>query len=510
MLKKESLSKSSFSNLLTSLIAKAGNLIFTIILARILMPDKFGMFSILISIVTIAFTIFDLGINQTFVKFYSEKNNIGEKEAHQYYLYLRKIKLKTTVLSLLSLAILSYPLSKYLFNNEELFIPLLLSSMYLFTLLIDSFYSHFFIAVKKLNNNLIKETINQLSRILIVILIFLFLDEKYYLLGAVFSIIISSFLSIVYVLFNKNTNQKFNSFYPEHVIDKKEILKFSLFVALVNIANSLLFYLDSIILGIFVEPSYVGYYRTAFSLVLGITGLCMSPVLIILPYLLELNLKKQIKILRTYTKLIALFTIPSSFALIVLGKYFIILFFGRAYLLAYYPLAILSLLIFPQVMVSGLFYNIFASKNSPKLFFREILITTLLNILLNLIVVTLLIRVSQTHAVIGASLACFISWMFYFISTYRVIKKKFNIDLDLIVLIKPILASIVMSGLLYLTLEYFKDINLITGFIEILIGVSVYFICLIILKFFDKNEIENIKSILIKNKPKISLPLPNT
>ena len=60
---KQEVIKNSIWNFFMSLIIKTGGLIFTILLARFLFPEKFGIYSLAMSIVMIFLTFADMGIN---------------------------------------------------------------------------------------------------------------------------------------------------------------------------------------------------------------------------------------------------------------------------------------------------------------------------------------------------------------------------------------------------------------------------------------------------------------
>ena len=68
---KKNLLKNASWGFASSLANRAGGLIFTIILARFLLPEKFGIYSIVLSVSMLFFTFADLGVNSTFVRYIS-------------------------------------------------------------------------------------------------------------------------------------------------------------------------------------------------------------------------------------------------------------------------------------------------------------------------------------------------------------------------------------------------------------------------------------------------------
>ena len=59
----------SLWNVMASLIGRAGALVFTIIIARALLPETFGIYSLALSIAVFCLTFTDLGINQALIIF---------------------------------------------------------------------------------------------------------------------------------------------------------------------------------------------------------------------------------------------------------------------------------------------------------------------------------------------------------------------------------------------------------------------------------------------------------
>lgn len=65
--------KNSVYQFLTNLTTKVGSLIFTIILARILMPELYGNYSLALATILIFAAISDLGIGNSLIRFVSRE-----------------------------------------------------------------------------------------------------------------------------------------------------------------------------------------------------------------------------------------------------------------------------------------------------------------------------------------------------------------------------------------------------------------------------------------------------
>src|SRR3989344_9102241 len=82
--------KNGIAQFSTNLFAKIGSLFFTIILARILMPELFGLYSLALSTIMIFASLSELGINLALTKFVSREFERNKKriKAKSYTFYL--------------------------------------------------------------------------------------------------------------------------------------------------------------------------------------------------------------------------------------------------------------------------------------------------------------------------------------------------------------------------------------------------------------------------------------
>src|SRR3989338_2156418 len=90
-------------NFVTSIITRAGALVSTILLARYLLPERYGLYSLALAVALFFMTLENLGIDYTLVRYFSfalGKNN--KKQARAYYKYL--LRIKTIVVIVVSLA----------------------------------------------------------------------------------------------------------------------------------------------------------------------------------------------------------------------------------------------------------------------------------------------------------------------------------------------------------------------------------------------------------------------
>ena len=165
--------KGSFWNVLASLVQRIGGIVFIVIIARILLPEKFGLYSLVLSTAALFMMLGDKGFNESLIRYFAEAGK-NKSKAKTFFYYLLKMKLVVIVGLSALLVLVSYPLSYIIFKEPGAFVPLLISSGYIIFLTYENFLSGLFFAIKKVNYVTWKQTIHQLLRITFVLIIFYF------------------------------------------------------------------------------------------------------------------------------------------------------------------------------------------------------------------------------------------------------------------------------------------------------------------------------------------------
>ena len=128
--------KNTSYNLLSNIIGRVGGLIFTIIVARLLFPELFGIYSIALTVILTIATFTDLGINSTLVRYLSDslkiKTNKTKQEARSRFYFLLNFKVLLTAIVALLLFIFAELIAVYIFNKPLLTLPLRVGAIYLF------------------------------------------------------------------------------------------------------------------------------------------------------------------------------------------------------------------------------------------------------------------------------------------------------------------------------------------------------------------------------------------
>ena len=146
--------------------------------------------------------------------------------------------------------------------------------------------------------------------------------------------------------------------------------------------------------------------------------------------------------------------------------------------------------------MTAVYSSILTSKGKPALFAKILIYATLINIVLNFILILSLLRISNLWAITGAAIATFLSRYFYLFGLARVSKKSLGLKLERPNILKPLTASLVMTFVLIGFKLIVKDMNLISGIIGVLIGIIVYFAVLFLIKGISREDFKLVNSLL--------------
>ena len=480
--------KSGLWNFLTSIIIRLGALIFTIIIARMLQPELFGLYSLALSVMFILITFADLGINATMMRYVSDALGKGnKKKATSYFSYLLRIKFFLTLAFSVVLLIASYPLANYVFNKPDLFMPLIFCSFYMLFLSFVGFYESTFYTVQKVKFVTLKEAIYQILKILLTILGVYLIANK--VVGAMVGLIISTIFTLALLVFLTHKTQGYLFEKSSKIADeeKRKLHKFLFYLTLSSITAVFFLYIDIVMLGAFVKSEFIGYYRAAFGIMGAIAGL-ISITNILLPVFVQLEGERLERAFNKVLKYSAILAFPTAFGLALVSKPFINIIYGASYLQASIPLYLISFLII-ETTFSSMFYWLFTAKELPKITTKILAYAAVMNIVLNLILISYFVKFGDIYAVIGAAIATIISRYFNLISLLIQAKKKLKIGIKLSNITKPLIASIVM----FIALIIFQSLTRYIwpkSLIEIVFAAAVYFAVMIVIKGIKKEDFE--------------------
>jgi len=488
--------KNSVWSIFLQVFGRFSGLIFTILLARVLLPEKFGVYSLVLSVATLFMAFGDLGLNQTLTVFFS-KNLKNPEKSNSYFNFLFKIKLILAFASSILLFVLSYFLANYIFSAPKLTTLFMASALYIFFFSLASFFSSFFYIYLKVKLDFFKEVLFQAVRFSVIIIFFLLIPSEYNLAGVFTALIISSFAMSVYtIIFSKKLAPfiftKLTSKLDKHA--KLKVLKFLSYLAIGSISLIIFSEIDIFMLGLLVKDLiFVGYYRAYFTLVLGVTAL-ISFGYVLLPVFSSFKNSRFAIASDKVKRFLFLINLPATFGFLILARYFVKFFFGADYLAGSLILYFLTFLIFSE-STTNLLTSLFWSKQEPKLLLKPMIIATFLNIMLNYFLITLLMPISLVWATAGAAIATLISRYFFMFYLVYLSYSNFNLSIKKEFVIKPLISSLIMAFVIFYAVSRL-DMNLILGALFVILGALIYFITLLLIKGINKTDIKPFVNIL--------------
>lgn len=487
--------KSSMYSFAGLLILKLGGLIFTAAVARLLFPELFGIYSLVLSIIIIVMVFTDLGTNNTFLRYFSEALGKEDKEeARSYLRYLLKIKFVFILFAILILLLTSKFLANF-FEKPEIFLPLILSSFFILIEPLRNFFITIFVSIKDLKPVPVIDIIFQSSKIIFSIILIIVLPTFLKISGIFVAFSLSALVSLILVFLILIKKDKSLFFGKTKKINKSRILKYLRFVSIASV--SLVFFgsIDILMLGKFVSAGFLGYYRASLSLVLTISVLIPFSG-ILLPIFTQINKERLSRGLEKTFRYIMILSIPIVVGLIFLAKYVIFTIYGNEYLLSVNSLYVLSILIITFPLIN-LYSTLFQAKEKVKILALFTFIALITNIFLNYFLITFMIDFGEIYAVMGVSIATILSRILLLSGLIFITKKQYKIKYDFKLLSKILFSTGVMT-LFLVVFNYYIDINIITGILEILIGAGIYFFSMFLTKGINKEDVKLLRYLIKK------------
>jgi len=412
--------KNSSYQLAQNLIIKISSFLFTIVVARLLMPELMGLYTLALSTIIMFSILSDFGIGSALFVFVAKLTSKGkDAEAKGYVKKLLKWKVYLLIFASVILLILSYFVSE-IFYQKPIFYALLVGAIYLPILGFLEFLEIIFHAVGNFKHPLIKEIILQLLKLsFIPLAIFLLLKTTLsvkIIIALIFCVLI--FCSLITLLIFWILAKKKISFLSIQAKDlnlkKVKGLKKFILPLTVTILSGIFFgYIDTIMLGRFVEAQFIAYYGVAFALIssaISILSFASSPLFSTFSKLEGPVLEKMFKKSRN---LISLISISAGTLTYFLAYYIIKLAYGSAYLTAVPLLKWFALLII-ILPINSLYTTYFFVQKRTAIMAKIIILTTIINIVLNFLFISYGLRFGMFEAVLGVCFASIISRFVYF------------------------------------------------------------------------------------------------
>ncbi|HIG95204.1 MAG TPA: oligosaccharide flippase family protein [Nanoarchaeota archaeon] len=410
--------KNSTYQIATSLVYKISSIIFTIVVARLLMPELYGLYGLALSTIVLFMAFSDFGIGTALLTFIAKNIDIDKKKAKGYYNFLFKYKLILIVIISFILIVTSYYISN-IYYNKPIFYALLAGALYIPTYQLMTYFIYFFVAQNNLKIGLINETIVQFLRLIFVplaIILFLGKVNNEILLLIIFLVITFAYFVGMLFLYFSIHKQKFIEIKEEQLTkdEKKELNKFILPLSITALSGLFFGSIDLLILGHFVESIFLGYFQAAFNLIGSATAIVAFSGTALFPILSKLKGEQFEKGFNKGMIITGLIAISATIFTFTFAKWIILIIYGKEYINAVLLLQLLSLLLI-NIPLCGLYGSYYFIQKKTKMYSVLLIISTLINIILNYLFIIALLPQGMMQAVIGSCVATIISrYMFLF------------------------------------------------------------------------------------------------
>ncbi|MEK6841243.1 MAG: flippase, partial [Nanoarchaeota archaeon] len=363
--------------LITILIAKTGS-------------NILGILNLGFSIISFIAMISLLGLGNGVLRYVSYY--IGKKDKQRIKgTILSALKISTTVsiFMLILTLIFSRYISINIFNKPELVNVIRIFAFIIPLIVYTEIFVNIFLSFKKIEYNVvIRDFGDKFFKLLFVIL---FISLGFGITGLAFAYLFSSiitFLLLLYFLrkrefnlFNNKIKAKFNT---------KEILIYSFPLILTSLLTLLQKWADTFVIGYYRSASEIGVYSIAFSTASLLAIIPTALMSLFMPVITSLygqnNIKEIKRISNSIVKWIFMINLPFAIILSIFSKELIKIVFGLEYVNGYASLIILSLS-YLILSITHIYASNLLMVKRTKLLSLFVLISTLINVLLNIILI---------------------------------------------------------------------------------------------------------------------------
>ncbi len=476
------IAKGAFIVLIGIIISKLLTYIYRLLIARI-GPEEYGLISLGFAIIGIMGIISLIGLEDgltRYIAFYNAKKN--HKNISRIFNFSLKLSTLLSIIFAILLFYYSKDISLNIFHNEQL-IPIL----HFFSLSLPFYiiYKLSLAALRGLQNISAWSYIGNIGEsaiklIFTAILLYLGLG----IIGATLAYVLTFFiLAIISYVYLKKVHKISNL--KSSFLLNKELLKYSWPLMLGTILMLLIGWIDTLLLGYFKNATEVGIYNAALptSALLYIAPMALFSLFVpLLTELLTLKKDKEFKnIYITTTKWIFFVNLPLFSILFLFSKEILSILFGGSYTSGDTALQILAF--------GYLIYFIFDSSSKilsiikkTKLILFNSFIALIITITLNIILIPLY---GINGAAIATASSLIITGLLAFIETFYFMKiQPLNLSY-----IKPIIAIIISFFITTLIQNLYFKTGIIYLILYSIILITVYLLCIILLKGLSKEDI---------------------
>lgn len=449
------------------LVSAATGALLTVILARLLDPDSYGLFFLGISVLTIGKLISTWGIAKSASRFIAEYKE-GDDGQIPHILRIAFVY-NVVLISIVSLAfVVGGEQIAVFIGTPELGSMLVYGSLFIVFSTLTVFVTQAFQGFEEIKTASSFKILNKVGRLILVIA---FLVAGFEVVGALAGYILSfAIVSVTGLIYLYYTKYRSIDSTPVETNLRRRIRNYSVPIAFTQSAHIIDHHIDKVLLGFFVGPAAVGFYTIGKQIVkmlqtpMSALGFTLSPT-----YGAQKakgNDETARRIFETTLSQSLIFYIPATTGLILVAEPTVKLIFGNDYLGAVPVLRILSILIILQSITKLTSHGLdYLGRARARAIVKAV--AAISNAFLNILLIPM-------YGVVGAAVATVVTFSFYTFANLWIMDSELNLKVTGLMkqVVYSVIITVPMSGVVLLLSQYIT--GFITLFSVISLGASVW------------------------------------
>ena len=466
----------------TNLVISLSGLILLPILTKSIPVEDYGVWvqvGITAELVPVAVT---LGLPYALVRFLPVALNDKEVIREKFYSMLSVVILSALTTSLL-MYYFSENIADLLFDGQTMVVKL--TSIIVFIECLNTMFFNLFRASQQIKKYSILTVAKSYLNIAIVAF---FIFNHQGILGAVFGFLLAEIILFLIFLSIIVSNLGFTIPTFSGV---KEYLAFGIPIIPWSLSNWIINSSDRYVISIFLGTTFVGYYSPGYTLG-NIVMMFVAPFTIMLPVVLskyydEGNILEVEKVLSYSLKYFLAIAVPSIFGLSLLSRPIL-------QIMSTPEIASESFLITPFIALSGMIFGCYTIVAQILVLKKAMKITSLIWGFIAVENLAMTVILVPRVGIIGAAITTLVAMGSALVAVAYFSLKRIRFDIDLIFILKCIVASALMSAVML----FWRPVGIVNILIEVFLCASIYAILLFAMHGFRKDELNFFRSLLQK------------
>lgn len=455
-----------------------------VILARFMGPEDYGRFNIVLSVVTIVFSISSFGMMGSLPRFIPYNLKLGRRDkARSVVDFSALFVFSANILAAAIVFVFSGRIARDIFNDPQLEILLRVFSVGIPVIAVNRVAIGIIRGFKSAKYDALLFKIG--TRVINILVFLVFVAFGYRLYGAVIAFIIGALITSIIAIWL--VKKKVFPDYSEcsRVPVAGEIMKFTWPLALTGLMFIVLSKTDMMLLGYFLSSKEVGIYTPAIMIARLMLFISMAFKYMFLPVVSEFfshgDMDGLKSLYQSVSKWIMLTVLPMTIYFVVFPSGILRILYGREYTEGNVALIILAVGVSINLL-QGTSGNILIGGGYTKLNFLAEFFTAVANVILNIILI-------PVYGILGAAIATSISYLLRNVCFVVFIYKTFNMHPYKRNYLNILLSSLVSFSLLLVLKNYLPITWWGTMIAAGIILPALYMLLIIATRSFDENDL---------------------